>query len=395
MSFSPPSASPLALQLRVHPDPCTTTQLSFHSIYLSTSASDAAAFRLSASASKQFHHASRNSTSPSSPFVETVTRVPPHVVSKLKKMLRNPSLETDFDRKQEHEMPADADADTFYYNAAFIAEWTMPADLWVRLPESLTTELNDWQAAGAAVCTALARIDKLDDESLYRGWPSRHNIHLSRTTSDCPAVGSLPSPITGPFEMSPFQTPIDLPALRTSFDDALSTSPETPPFTPRDSIMGDEVDEISTSFRNKVSLEHVNAMLATRVRRASESAGSPSPIMSRLSRQDSSEFAYGPDQQFDESAWDVFLRSYEAELEHLRTETLVRFRHIGKSVDRLWLDLRCEGVHPVSKETVVEFVAWWQTMKDKEHDYDKEVQMLEVPQLEVVSFQRASQGWSF
>ncbi|KAG9807745.1 hypothetical protein KCU77_g21239, partial [Aureobasidium melanogenum] len=28
-------------------------------------------------------------------------------------------LETDFKRKQEHEMPADADSDTFYYNAAF------------------------------------------------------------------------------------------------------------------------------------------------------------------------------------------------------------------------------------------------------------------------------------
>ncbi|KAI5208491.1 hypothetical protein E4T39_01198 [Aureobasidium subglaciale] len=303
-------------------------------------------------------------------------------------------LETDFNRKQEHEMPTDADADTFYYNAAFIAEWTMPADLWARLPESLTAELNDWQAAGAAVCTALARIDKLDDESLHRGWPSRHNIHLSRATSDGPAVGSLPPPITGLFEMSPFQAPTDLPALQTSFDNALSTSPETPPFTPRDSIMGDEGDEISTSFRNKVSLERVNAMLATRVRRASESAGSPSPIMSPLSRQDSSEPAYGSDQQFDESAWDVFLRSYEAELEHLRAETLVRFRHIGKSVDRLWLDLRCEGVHPVSKETVVEFVTWWQTMKDKEHDYDKEAQMLEVPQLEVVSFQRASQGLS-
>jgi hypothetical protein len=33
-------------------------------------------------------------------------------------------------------------------------------------------------------------------------------------------------------------------------------------------------------------------------------------------------------------------------------------------------------------------------MKDKEQEYEKEVQMLEVPQLELVSFQRASQGMS-
>ncbi|KAG9743609.1 peptidyl-prolyl cis-trans isomerase ssp-1, partial [Aureobasidium melanogenum] len=59
-------------------------------------------------------------------------------------------LETDFKRKQEHEMPADADSDTFYYNAAFVVEWLIPADLRLRLPESLVTELDDWQAAGAA-----------------------------------------------------------------------------------------------------------------------------------------------------------------------------------------------------------------------------------------------------
>jgi hypothetical protein len=135
-------------------------------------------------------------------------------------------------------------------------------------------------------------------------------------------------------------------------------------------------------------------MLATRVRRVSESAGSPSPIMSPISRQQSNEFTFDIDQQFDESAWDVFVRSYEAELDHLRTETLVRFRHVGKSVDRLWLDLRCDGVHPVSKSTAAKFVAWWKQMNDKEQEYEKEVQMLEVPHLELVSFQRVSQGLS-
>ncbi|KAH0026433.1 FAD/NAD(P)-binding domain-containing protein, partial [Aureobasidium melanogenum] len=297
-------------------------------------------------------------------------------------------LETDFKRKQEHEMPADADSDTFYYNAAFVVEWLIPADLRLRLPESLVTELDDWQAAGAAVCTALARIDKLDDESLHRGWPSRPNLHLSRTTSDCSAIGSPQFSTTEPFEISSPPSRPALSSLQTSFGSTLSTSPDAPPFTPQDSIMGDEVDEISTSLRDKVSLEHVDAMLATRVRRVSESAGSPSPLMSPISRQSSSELTFGTDQRFDESAWETFLRSYEAELEHLRTETLVRFRHIGKSVDRLWLDLRCDGVHPVSESTAFEFVAWWKKMNDKEQEYEKEVQMLEAPQLELVSLRR-------
>lgn len=133
-------------------------------------------------------------------------------------------------------------------------------------------------------------------------------------------------------------------------------------------------------------------MLATRVRRASESAGSPSPIMSPISRQDSNETNDGSGQQFDESAWDVFVRSYEAELEHLRSETLVRFRHIGKSVDRLWLDLRSECVHLVSKSTAEDFVTWWKKMRDKEQEYENEVQMLEPPQIEAVSHQRITQG---
>ncbi|KAG9953568.1 hypothetical protein KCU85_g946, partial [Aureobasidium melanogenum] len=303
-------------------------------------------------------------------------------------------LETDFKRKQEHEMPADADSDTFYYNAAFIVEWTIPSDLRVRLPESLLTELDDWQAAGAAVCTALARIDKLDNESLHRGWPSRPNLHLSRTTSECSAIGSPQFSTTDPFEISSPRSRPALSSLQTSFGSTFSTSPDVPSFTPQDSIMGDEVDEMNASFRDKVSLEHVNAILATRVRRVSESAGSQSPLMSPISRKSSNELTFSADQQFDESAWETFLRSYEAELEHLRTETLVRFRHIGKSVDRLWLDLRCDGVHPVPESTAAEFVAWWRKMNDKEQEYEKEVQMLEVPQLELVSLRRASRGLS-
>lgn len=274
----------------------------------------------------------------------------------------------------------------------------MPADLWIRLPASLAAELKAWQAAGASVCTALARIDKLDVESLHRGWPSRHNAHLPRTTSDCSAIES-PRPrqadASGP---SPFHLPAALPPIQTNFKtSAASASPDTPPFTPQDSIIGDDVGLISTSSHDKISLEHVNTVLATKVRRASESivvTGTPSPTMSPIPRRVSNDSTDNTDEQFDEAAWDIFLRSYEAELEHLRTETLVRFRHIGKSVDRLWLDLKSDSMKPMLKSASAEFVTWWQKMNDKAQEYEKEVRMLEVPQLELVSFQRASQGLS-
>jgi hypothetical protein len=260
------------------------------------------------------------------------------------------------------------------------------------LPELLTTEINDWQAAGAAVCTALARIDKLDGESLHRGWPPKRSSHLSRATSDCSGLGSPEFSASHMLGSSPRQTPAALHLLHTTLDNTPSASVNSPPFTPQDSIMGDTIGSISSSFREKVSLEHVNAILATRVRRASESGGSPSPLMTPVSRQDSIGSGDNLQDQFDEGAWDVFLRSYEAELDYLRTETLVRFRHIGKSVDRLWIDLGSDGSHSISEAVSKEFVAWWKKMNDKEQEYEKEIQMLEAPQLELVSYERASQG---
>lgn len=306
------------------------------------------------------------------------------------------SLETDFNRKNATDLPADAD--TFYYNPAFVAEWAMPPDLWIRLPTSLTTELSDWQAAGAAVCTVLARIDKLDVESLYRGWPSKNSTHLSRTTSDCSA---LDSPRSTHNDSPPFHTFSAMSVPPSDSDECLkhdlicSPVSDTPSFTPRDSIMGDEVD--ITGLSDKICLENIDDVLATESHQASEPTlptDTSSSFMTSGSQHDTDESVGSAQSHFDESAWDVFIRSYEAELESLRIETFVRFRHIGKSVDRLWLDLKSDSTQPMLKAATVEFVAWWQKMNDKAQDYEKEVQMLEVPQLELVRLKRASRGLS-
>ena len=158
--------------------------------------------------------------------------------------------------------------------------------------------------------------------------------------------------------------------------------------------MGDEFDFASQSGEEKISLDQVNNLLATKARRTSEyatSAAMQSPNMAPSSRRvppGSPGFAHS---SFDEAAWDFFIRSYEAELEQLRPQT-VRFRHLGFAVDKVWCDLKNDATQPILRGATLEFVTWWQEMMNKAQEYEKDVRVLEPPQLEEVRIRRSSRG---
>lgn len=328
---------------------------------------------------------------------------------KLSRASHRTYLEADFTRNPKPIPEVQADGDTFYYNPAFLEEWTVPEKLWVRLPTLLTDALGNWQAAGAAVCTAQSRIDKLDSESLHRGWPMKTHAHLSRSMS---ASSSLQSPVsTGHRDLT------SLPPLQTSFGDIsldgnsmLPSAVETPPFTPKDSILGDEhIPDLASPapIDNKTALhlQQINDRLASMARRSSEDSPDlmtmPSPSMTPLSRfttpisrrtssaVDTTGYAQP---HFDEAAWDVYINSYSAELVHLRSEALVRFRHIGHEVDKVWFDLKNDNAQPMHVGTSTDFAKWWQDMMEKAADCEKEAQAMEIPNLEVIKAERLSQG---
>ncbi|GAB7356890.1 hypothetical protein MBLNU459_g7753t1 [Dothideomycetes sp. NU459] len=314
-------------------------------------------------------------------------------------------LEADFTRDPKPLPEMQADGDTFYYNPVYLEEWDMPDHLWLRLPKLLTAEIANWQAAGAAVFTAQSRIEELDSESLHRGWPAKTNTHLSRAMSTTSSVVQSPmSPIDRDVEsLLPLQSKFGDVSLDDDF--RLSSAVESPPFSPQDSVPSDEHVEGPRSTDNKPDMKHLDERLAMVARRSSEEPASPVPMsspsmtplsrfMTPVSRRVSSAVGTSASTQsmFDEAAWDVFINSYTAELDHLRGEVLVRFRHLGREVDKVWLGLKSDSTQPMLPGATAEFVAWWQAMMEKAQKHEKEAQALKVPDLEFVKMERFVHG---
>ena len=81
-------------------------------------------------------------------------------------------------------IPGDFGLDNFAYDETHIAEWRMPAGLTKDLPKELNDACNDWVYAGAALCTALDRVQKMDNEAIDRADPATTHQHiLQRRTS--------------------------------------------------------------------------------------------------------------------------------------------------------------------------------------------------------------------
>jgi len=302
------------------------------------------------------------------------------------------NLEAEFRRREKTPVMA-PDGDIFCYNHAFVSEWAMAADLWERLPAHLTSELMNWQAAGAAVMTVLARYDNLEKEAPSRGWPEKSHRHLSRTTSHTsPTPHSPVSSVLG----SPPNNGIAIPPpVTTEF--ALV---DTPPFTPKDSFTGDDYlnaeKDAASGIIDDAELDRINSRLASMYRRSSSTKmDQPSPSATPSLRRGSDESITSTYSFFDEAAWDVYINSCKAELDNLRCETLVRFRHLSHGIDRVWADLNhYDKAQHISAKASAEFVAWWKLMNDKAQDLETEAKALELPDLEEVKSQRLSQGLS-
>ncbi|KAL1301626.1 hypothetical protein AAFC00_005851 [Neodothiora populina] len=302
-------------------------------------------------------------------------------------------VEAAFQRKKTPVLPPDCDK--FYYDQAFISEWSMPANLWIRLPTQLIEEVRTWQFAGAAVLTALARYDKLELESLTRGWPEKVNLHLARTTPPTsPAMQSptstiLESPLEGSFaELLPLRSD-----FRLRKDSAMANMTDTPPIVPQNSGVGIFTTEsvaIPSSGHDHADLDQVNSRLTGLSKCYSDKkVFPPSPDATPNSRRGSAVFQVPA---FDEAAWDVYINSCKAELEHLRVDILVRFRHLGRGIDRLWTDLKNDSSSDLLMGASLEFVIWWKNMTEKAQQCEEEVKGLELPNLEEVKMERAAHG---
>lgn len=279
------------------------------------------------------------------------------------------------------------DGDQFSYSPEFLHQWSLPKALLVRLPASLCAELEKWQTAGAAVLTALDRLSTLEEEAITRGWPEKTHAHLSRsrTNSNVPSFPNSPassqdatSPPLNYGSSKDLKIAGPLPALRTDMrQDSVVTDSngsfalvDTPPFTPDDCKPNYDEDTIMAPK----ALQKLDRELAP------------------LARCDSLDSPGATQPQFDEAAWDIYVNSFDAELSHLQSEAMVRFRHLVHAVDKLWIDLQQDAQQPLLAVAKTDFMTWWKTMDERVKELDGEVRDLHKPDLELVKFERLNQG---
>ncbi|KAK8202112.1 hypothetical protein M8818_005638 [Zalaria obscura] len=278
------------------------------------------------------------------------------------------------------------DGDQYCYDPVFLKQWQAPKEMVSRLPDRFTTPIESWQASGAAVLTAMARLEKLENTAVHRGWPEKTHAHLSRQTStNTPSTTDCTSPPASLGTMSPANGSIDTVSPRDTFNGfpplqtTISYGSVSSNYSIPDLATPPETPEYSKQYQSPLfaptAMLRLNTELAPYQRRDSLNSPITTP-------------------QFDEAAWDVYINSFEAEVSQLQSETMVRFRHMRHAVDKLWIDTQGDTEQTMDPATSAEFVAWWNDMGEQSRALEQEVQKLAAPELERVKLERASMGLS-
>ncbi|KXT14806.1 hypothetical protein AC579_9660 [Pseudocercospora musae] len=300
--------------------------------------------------------------------------------------------------------------ENFSYDEAHLAKWQIPKDLQDSLPAGLRDTATDWQYAGAALCTSLDRLARLDDESLYRGYPEKSLSHLSRINSMSTAVSGagidtppLSSPVS-PTHVSLKSSLVPLEKL-SQLNDSVAPRQilgmETPPFTPVDSqacptpeLQGHapaampDVHQLSRQLSREARTDSVTgAGMGEAAAAQSEQPQVTGSFSSAMS--DTSSIPSGP--SFDETAWETFLNAYKAELQDTRSNAWVRLKGCGYTVDKLRVE---KGLESEWHDAVEKFNEWWSSMKPQLATYEEKVKQLELPTIELVQMERLAKGLS-
>ncbi|KAF2215369.1 hypothetical protein CERZMDRAFT_82394 [Cercospora zeae-maydis SCOH1-5] len=306
--------------------------------------------------------------------------------SKSYEIYMRPSLAADRSSQPDHGL------ENYSYDEAHLAEWTIPEELEARLPPELKSAVNEWKHAGAALSTALVRIEKLDDESLYRGYPEHTMAHLSRRPSaqSSAVVGAETPLMSSPVSPAPIALLASL--LRLEKLEQLPyrhvVGMESPPFTPTDTPSC-ATPEVQSGFSLPYTRSFPPAL----------SAYTESVASTGASKSDGFSSSFGSDAftapstpamvSFDELAWETFLKTYSAELHDINTYAGPRLKGAGYSIDRVRVEL---GMIKANEEVLAEFNKWWTEMKAKVTQYDDKIRELEMPSIDTVRAERLANG---
>lgn len=145
---------------------------------------------------------------------------------------------------------------------------------------------------------------------------------------------------------------------------------ESPPFTPIDSqALATPSNPVEATRPVMPDLQHINTQLSQVS--LQDSFTSTSPV-------------------FDESAWDVYVNSVKVELHDLRSNSLLRLKHIGRTIDIFRIEQATD--HEVDQEAMQLFNGWWFGVQTKVREYESKVKDLKLPDVNDVRAERMARG---
>ncbi|KAK3718180.1 hypothetical protein LTR37_005295 [Vermiconidia calcicola] len=271
-----------------------------------------------------------------------------------------------------HRASGDYGLDNFSYDEVYLAEWQMPHGLIGHLTQELRDAATNWVFAGAALCTALERVERMQEETVHRADPAITHKHLlGRRASDLTeAVVGAETPTRSSSTSSGFSTPTSVADHRK--DSLMHPVPqlpvnmmgmESPPFTPVDTrTLNTPAPEPLSAGSNVTppDLDSVTAQLSpfsTRSMCTTGSSGIPTK---------------------DDKAWEYFVGSLNEETTDLRRNALMRLKGYSRTIDTTCTELAWDhDINLELKASLEKFVQWWKVMKPKVTVYQERVEALE------------------
>lgn len=292
---------------------------------------------------------------------------------------------------------SDHGRENFSYDPIQLKQWLAPATLTSKeavFPQLMKIELDTWSHGGAAVSTALARIDDLSKEAITRGWPQHRGFgHFSRQgsagspTTAGASEGSMPSSGAA----SPFVLPVSANPNISSPSNAVLTPPST-----ADSTAAGKAGSPVQQMMGAIDSPLISPAGANTPARGFQDVKRDLPDLSKLPSELSphlSTFTPPGSQNaglaFDESSWDTYMNSFQAELSDIRHRAMSRWRGFTRSVEKLHHEY-----HKVAEfeNSMRVFEAWWNVILVEMSQCEQRVEALHPPELEKVKKQRLDLG---
>jgi hypothetical protein len=281
----------------------------------------------------------------------------------------------------------------YSYDSKHLSNWIMPkAVRLLQLPAQVRERADDWSTSGAALETAIERMDELRADGMHRGWPNKNGTRLQirhwpssiSRRAQCPKIGCQTSKdpsLSDPLAKSDFTHPSFQKAPCFTMSHNVAMGMDSPPFSPSDTI------SIAFSKAEDV-LGTLPKLATTDTKLYPNTGGEATPPLSGAN----TPVASAPSTlsaTFDENAWETYCNQWKAEHIDIRYNALSRFKGTARDIENLIREYCHFGEYTGALES---FNGWWCSQRAKVALYEGKVKSLEMPSEEGAKRDRKSKG---